>query len=226
MSGIFFISFITTACYTTTMAYSDFSLELLRERFGLDIVVADLFSTALPQPVPDFLHDQLQAAQYVVIGSDRSRSNWLISPVVMAMLWLNSYHFTVFSGEIMRGDPANELVGECDFLFVLPANAATIEAPIFCLVEAKKQDIDGGVDQCAAQMLGAQRFNQREGKEMAAIYGCATIGEVWLFLKLQDNTVFIDNKRYFINELEKILGILQFIIDIALDTASKAQAPA
>jgi hypothetical protein len=95
----------------------------LRERFGLDIAAADLFSTTLPQPVPDFLADQLQAARCVVTNNDRSRSNWLISPILMAILRLNNYHFTIFSGEIMRGDPANELVGECDSKQKMPTPA-------------------------------------------------------------------------------------------------------
>lgn len=39
-------------------------------------------------------------------------------------------------------------------------------------------------------------------------YGCVTTGEDWQFLKLEQNIITFDNKRYYINEVEKILGVL------------------
>ncbi len=88
-----------------------------------------------------------------------------------------------------------------------------MQAPIVSLVEAKKSDIKSGLGQCIAQMLGAQRCNQIEGNEIATIYGCVTTGEDWQFLSLQDTSISVDNQRYYINELEKVLGIFQQIVD-------------
>ncbi|MEQ8963280.1 MAG: hypothetical protein RLP02_36130 [Coleofasciculus sp. C2-GNP5-27] len=62
-------------------------------------------------------------------------------------------------------------------------------------------------------MLGAQRFNELENNSISGIYGCVTTGEDWQFLKLESNVVFVDNQRHYINELEKLLGIFQFIVD-------------
>ena len=62
--------------------------------------------------------------------------------------------------------------------------------------------------QCTAEMYAARLFNEREGNQVAEIYGAVTTGEVWKFLKLKNQTISIDLSEYFLNDLNKILGIL------------------
>jgi hypothetical protein len=62
-------------------------------------------------------------------------------------------------------------------------------APIITLVEAKDEDIEYGQAQCIAQMYAAQIYNEREGKPQACIYGCASTGDVWKFMRLQGSTL-------------------------------------
>jgi len=57
-------------------------------------------------------------------------------------------------------------------------------------------------------MVAAQLFNQRNGELIESIYGAVTTGTDWKFLKLIDQTILIDKRDYFINEVSKILGIL------------------
>lgn len=108
----------------------------------------------------------------------------------------------------MRG-----LKGECDFILSKGPISSSIEAPIFSLVEAKRNDIKEGLGQCIAQMLGAKIFNQEEGNNVDVIYGCVTTGEDWQFLKLEADMIFMDFKRYYINELPKIIWIFQYIVN-------------
>jgi co-chaperonin GroES (HSP10) len=75
-------------------------------------------------------------------------------------------------------------------------------------VEAKNENIKGGLGQCAAAMLAAQLFNEQEGNEIKTIYGAVTTGDIWKFLKLEGTDIFIDLNNYYIKELNKILGIL------------------
>jgi hypothetical protein len=49
-----------------------------------------------------------------------------------------------------------------------------------------------------------------------AVYGCVTTGECWQFLKLTDRTVIIDDDRYYINQIEKIIGCLQAVLNCDL----------
>ncbi len=57
-------------------------------------------------------------------------------------------------------------------------------------------------------MVAAQLFNQRAGNEIELIYRAVTSGTNWRFLILDRNTVFIDFIEYYINVVDKILGIL------------------
>lgn len=62
-------------------------------------------------------------------------------------------------------------------------------------------------------MLGVQKFNEINQEPIETIYGCVTTGEAWQFLKLTGKELFCDKKRYYLLELNKILGILQSLID-------------
>jgi hypothetical protein len=105
------------------------------------------------------------------------------------------------------------LKGECDFIFSFSRVQDFITAPIFCITEAKKQDLEHGTIQCAAQLIGAKRFNEMDIYPIDVLYGCSTTGIEWRFLKYIDNQIIIDEKRYFINELPQLLGVLQWIIN-------------
>ena len=119
----------------------------------------------------------------------------------------------IFSGINFTVDPAQGLNGNCDFLISYSEELLLVTAPIITLVEAKKEDLNGGLGQCIAEMIAAQRFNQQEGNEITEIYGVVTSGTLWKFLKLSDNRVFLDLTEYYLGDLPKILGILSIGID-------------
>lgn len=125
---------------------------------------------------------------------------------------LSKERFCIHSG--VRLDVAAKwgLQGECDFLLTRTPPLPIVQAPIMTVVEAKKNDIVEGLGQCAAQMLGAQLFNQRESQSLCPIFGCVTMGESWQLLQLLDDVVIIDSQRYYINEGERILGVLAAIV--------------
>ena len=75
-------------------------------------------------------------------------------------------------------------------------------------IEAKRHDIEAGTWQCAAQLCGAARFNERDGKIAPYIYGCVTNGESWLFMKLAGNELTLHPRRFNYAEISKILWFL------------------
>lgn len=81
------------------------------------------------------------------------------------------------------------------------------------MVEAKKNDVDVGLPQCAAQLIGARRFNEKKGVQLAKLYGCVTTGDQWLFLCLEDSTITVLPTSFYLNQLSEILGAFQQIID-------------
>ena len=81
-------------------------------------------------------------------------------------------------------------------------------------MEAKKQDMELGINQCAAQLYGAYLFNKKTGMELPKVYGCVTTADAWKFMMIAaDNIIYIDQMTYYKSELHKILGLFQEIMD-------------
>ncbi len=103
------------------------------------------------------------------------------------------------------------LNGFCDFLISQSPIQQFVSVPIVAIAEAKNDNPQNGFGQCVAAMVAAQIFNEREGAVQDVIYGVATTGIAWRFLKLEGSHLTLDQGDYYIAELEKILGILMFI---------------
>ncbi len=192
-----------------------FTLEKLQEQFGLNALDVKVIPEIKPIPTSSWLIETLQrmSGSAFKTRSEKARSEFIIAPILTEMLERNQHRFALFSGQYFDVEPEAGLSGECDFLLSLQPQASIVTAPVFALIEAKKQDIEAGLGQCAAQMLAAWRFNQRKAMPQGAVYGCVTTGEVWQFLKLEENTLEIDTERYYLNELELLLGAMQWIVD-------------
>ena len=61
-------------------------------------------------------------------------------------------------------------------------------------------------------MYAARVFNKKMNEPYETIYGAVTNAFDWVFMKLEGDTVYIDLNRYYLNELPKILGIMQYIV--------------
>jgi hypothetical protein len=125
---------------------------------------------------------------------------------------LSGYQVSLFSGKEFNVDSSKGLAGYCDFILSYSKEQLYISAPVTTIVEAKNENIIGGMGQCIAEMVAAQIFNQQSGNNIETIYGVVTSGTNWRFLTLRDRIVYIDTVEYYIKEIDKILGILlQFI---------------
>ncbi|MEQ8999311.1 MAG: hypothetical protein RID53_22645 [Coleofasciculus sp. B1-GNL1-01] len=197
------------------MAYSDFSLNQVKKVFGLTEQSVQLFSDVPILEPSNWLQETLSYSLKLALSSssEKARSEFIIAPILIELERRNPKKLSIYSGEKLDVDEEQGLKGECDFILSKSPVSLTMQAPIISLVEAKKGDIKGGLGQCIAQMLGAQRFNELENNSISGIYGCVTTGEDWQFLKLEGDVVFVDDHRYYINEREKLLGIFQFIVD-------------
>lgn len=73
-------------------------------------------------------------------------------------------HLGYFSGRSLTVAPSVGLNDECNVLLPTHADQTVIQAPLLVVVEAKDADLTKALGQCAAQIVGAQRFNQRKGQ--------------------------------------------------------------
>jgi hypothetical protein len=195
------------------MSYKNYSLENLKETFQLKEKRAELFSNITPIETSEFLKSILHETLKLPKRSEKSRCEAIIFPILLEMKRNNQDYFTIYSGEILNADKPHGLIGECDFILGKNNNSISIDSPLFCLIEAKKHDIEASIGQCAAQMLGAKLYNKNHGRDIPIIYGCVTNADNWQFLKLDNDTIIADTHYYYFDNLEKILGVLQTIID-------------
>ena len=89
-------------------------------------------------------------------------------------------------------------------------------APLISIVEAKNDNLKNGIPQCIAEMVAAKRFNELQAHPVAEIFGVVTTGSLWFFLRLKGNTIEVDVDEYYLNQVDKILGILISVIEDAL----------
>lgn len=197
------------------MAYSDFTFEAAMQKFDLHQKSISLFSQSESRTISDWLQRSLIHGKKLALssGNEKARSEFIIAPIMIEIEQLFGNQFAIYSGKNLDADKENGLSGECDFIISKGEQTFTIQTPILAIVEAKKADIELGLGQCVAQMVGAKIINERQGK-CDVVYGCVTTGEDWQFMKLEDRIVYIDSDRYYINQVEKIVGCLQSILNL------------
>lgn len=193
------------------MAYSEFTLAKVRDAFSLDLEeTRNLFpDIAVVQPsdlLKRLLDENLTLA--TAINSEKARSEFLIAPILSEVRRQLNYRISLFSGTEFNVNPAQGLSGFCDFIISANSEQYFISIPVVTIIEAKNENIIAGLGQCAATMIAAQIFNQRAGNEIPVIYGVVTSGTAWRFLTLEKYTLCIDSIEYYINAVDKILGIL------------------
>ncbi len=196
------------------MAYSEFTLRLLKERFGITATDADnLFETVPPLPASDFFRILLVRHLPIVrgLGNEKARSEMIIAPLLVEVREQSGHQLAVFSGVEMSIDAAQGLYGFCDFLISRSPTMLTVTAPVLTVVEAKREDLTAGIPQCIAEMYAAALFNERDGEPRETIYGAVTSGTNWRFLRLRGLHAEVDFQEYFIEDVDKILGILRFM---------------
>jgi hypothetical protein len=193
------------------MAYSRFTLSQLKQDFGITLDESqDLFEQVSPRPVSELLTLTLQDSLTLAtrVNTEKVRSELLIAPILMEIRRQLNNQISFFSGSEFNVDADRGLDGYCDYLLSLSLEQLEITSPVVVLIEAKKENLMGGIAQCIAEMIAAQILNDRSKNAIPIIYGAVTSGTNWQFLTLQGTQVNLDTTEYFISDVEKLMGIL------------------
>ncbi|MGB7275649.1 MAG: hypothetical protein WBC69_20330 [Geitlerinemataceae cyanobacterium] len=193
------------------MPYSQFSIDVIKTSFGVTISEKVGIFAELPEIEPSkLLQETLQfnIPIALAINSEKSRSEMIISPILIELKKRYPDRISLFSGKEFNVDPEKGLIGFCDFLISRSSEQLFIEAPVIIIVEAKNDNIEVGLGQCMAEMVASQLFNQRRGNEIHQIYGVVTNGSNWKFMRLEGQVFEIDLNEYFVDRVGKILSIL------------------
>lgn len=195
------------------MAYTDFTLDSIEQKFGVKNHSRLLFNIMPPLPLSADLEKALARARSLPVRSEKARSEWIVAPILIEIRDLTDHFFTIHSGDTLTADEAVGLKGECDFILAKDTGSFNINYPILQIVEAKRNDLEIGVPQCAAQLIGAQRFNQIKDVNIPFLYGCVTTGDEWLFMRLTGTELVIDIRKYYLVEIGELLALFVSLID-------------
>jgi hypothetical protein len=212
------------------MAYSDFTLNSAAEILGVEVIDRSFLPAIEPVPFNKVLLHYLKRGQALAVGagSEKARSEFIIAPILLELDEILQGHISIFSGQELTVDKALGLNGICDFIISRSPVKVKLSSPVVAIVEAKKgvmqdswgqpatQDSEEASEQsvavCIAEMVAAQRFNRHRQEPDTPIYGIVTTGNLWQFLVLEDRQVSIDNQEYPLEPVERILGILHWML--------------
>ena len=194
------------------MPYSQFTtLEKAQKEFRLNIeegqnLFLDIQGIEPSDYIKQTLNEYLPLA--TAINTEKARSEFLIAPILAEVRRLEKHRISLFSGTEFDVDKERGLSGFCDYIISCSNEQYFVRVPVITIVEAKNENIKGGLGQCVAEMVAARIFNEKENQTIPEIYGVISTGTVWKFLIFKENLVLIDSIEYYINEVDKILAIL------------------
>lgn len=122
------------------MPYSSFTVEEVESKFNLNLQTGHFLPNIDPiSPslmLEQFLNITLPLARET--GSEKARSELLVSPILVEVRTLLNNSISLFSGEDFTVDRELGLNGICEFLISRSPIQFKINAPVIALVEAKR----------------------------------------------------------------------------------------
>lgn len=202
------------------MAYSDFKIADVTRRFHLTLdenvdLHSGTSSVSVSPWLIETLHETLSLA--LAINTEKVRSELLIAPILVELRKQTGRSTSLFSGVEFSVDEKQGLNGVCDYIISQSPQQLFISAPVLIIFEAKNENIKGGFPQCIAAMVAAQVFNERSNNSIPVVYGVVTTGTNWRFLQLEGTMVRIDDREYYIDNVEKLMGILTSITGLPVE---------
>ena len=194
------------------MAYSDFDLKKVKQELGVHLIERqDAFSSInsvdISPSLAEILAETVPLAR--AINTEKARSEFIIANILVEVRKLLNHKISLFSGIEFNVDKEKGLNGYCDFIISASQEQLILCSPIIALVEAKNENIIGGLGQCIAEMVAANIFNAADdNSNIKKLYGVVTRGTAWKFLKMVGLDVVIDLDEYAIDNPDKIIGIL------------------
>lgn len=194
------------------MAYSDFTLKKVKADFNLKTVEnVSLFTDIHEVEISEYLSETLarNVPLALSINTEKARSELIIINILVEVKEMLPEQVSLFSGVDFTVDKEMGLNGYCDYIMSRSPEQLYIDTPVVTIVEAKNENIIGGLGQCIAEMYAARLYNEREEIYLPCLYGVVTTGDEWKFLKLEQDRVYIDRLSYYLSDLAKVIGILE-----------------
>lgn len=198
------------------MPYRDFSLKKVKNELGVQIIedqnmFSDIDIIEISPALREILAENVPLAR--AINTEKARSELIIANILVEIRKVFDHKVSLFSGIEFNVDKEKNLNGFCDFIVSASSEQLMLSAPVVTIVEAKNENIIGGLGQCIAEMVASDIFNKQEHNDsIKKLYGVVTTGTAWKFLRMENKQVHIDLDEYPIEIPGKIMAILSEMI--------------
>ncbi|MFN5855622.1 MAG: hypothetical protein ACK456_06945 [Pseudanabaenaceae cyanobacterium] len=192
------------------MAFGNYkTISAVIKEFQIIYTEAD-FVEALPFAVSEYFREDLtlMMREGVVDNSEFAICENLIYPVLKEIWKQYRSKFLLWSHQSLIYD--EQLSGFPEYILAKrsPLGKVIFDRPYLMLVEAKQDNFEAAWGQCIAEMIAAQRLNAELD---LVIFGIATNGDRWQLGKLERNTFTRNSTFYTIQELDKLVGAVNYI---------------
>jgi hypothetical protein len=206
------------------MPYHNFTYKNIRSKLGITPeVVSDLLTTITPKSPSEWLLQAMENATYMYDRSEMARRELYIAPILIEVIKSVHRRAVLYSQIEFEVDASLQLTGTVDYVITTAPMLLEIERPVIGIAEAKVDNLQSGYGQCIAEMVASRIHNERvHGLFLPQIYGVVTDGLQWQFMELIGQTVRLDARIYSISDLDRILGILVWMIETQLKHIEEA----
>jgi hypothetical protein len=160
---------------------------------------------ANPLPPSDFFQQRLDRLRRFFDLRSYEESKKLLIDAICEEALTHTHDLKIWKGAILNGEAVN---GNVDYL--IAGNKVYLEAPLLCIVEAKKDDFEQGLAQCLVEMKACQ-WNNQNLHHSIDIFGIVTNGDTWQFYRLTPDITVYETLPYSISDLGQVLGCLHDI---------------
>jgi hypothetical protein len=188
------------------------SIQEIATRFQVSLKVEPLLRP-LPVALDERFVDDLEftRSHVAVRISEAAIGEFLIAPV-LKQVWRPYKDVLTFWSHVPLGT-AEPLFGIADYVFCQRSELGLVlDRPFVIVVEAKKDDFEGGWAQCLAAMLAAQRMN---GEYPQTVYGIVSNGNSWEFGRLEQAVFTQELRTFIISDLPELVAALNAVFDAA-----------
>lgn len=195
---------MTTAQPLKKQKFSSFNLLKALKQLGITQLQSWTIQAVAIAPSA-FFQERLSRLQRVFDLRSYEESKKPLIDAICEEAILEFERLKIWKGAALESDT---LIGSVDYL--IAENKAYLEAPLACIIEAKKDNFEQGLAQCLVEMQVCQWQNRQLGYSIDAL-GMVTNGDAWQFYQLTAAGQIYETLLYSVNDLPAILGALHFV---------------
>jgi len=135
------------------MAYSDFTIRKVKEELGIQIAEQNGIFEGIEAVTPSALLTTIleeHVSLALAINTEKARSELIVSMVLVELRRMFDKKISFFSGIEFTVDKDRGLNGFCDYIISASAEQLMLDFPVVAIVEAKNENLIGGIGQCIA----------------------------------------------------------------------------